>query len=128
MPIVVVDGQRYNVADTRPETIQTAVDLRKKYQASPPSDGSFIGDIGRGIAAGAVSIPQGIVTIPTTGIDLLFNTDITDDVNELFESIKPEVEGTAGQTAQLITQFGVPGLGVAKLGSAAFSKLTKPNS
>ncbi len=126
MPIVVVDGQRYNVADTRPETIQTAVDLRKKYQASPPSDGSFIGDIGRGIAAGAVSIPQGIVTIPTTGIDLLFNTDITDDVNELFESIKPEVEGTAGQTAQLITQFGVPGLGVAKLGSAAFSKLTKP--
>ena len=126
MPIVTVDGQQYNVADTRPETIQAAVDLRKKYRASPPSDSSFIGDIGRGIAAGAVSIPQGIVTIPTTGIDLLFNTDITDDVNELFESIKPEVEGTAGQTAQLITQFGVPGLGVAKLGSAAFSKLTKP--
>ena len=126
MPIVTVDGQQYNVADTRPETIQAAVDLRKKYRASPPSDSSFIGDIGRGIAAGAVSIPQGIVTIPTTGIDLLFNTDITDDVNELFESIKPEVEGTAGQTAQLITQFGVPGLGVAKLGSVAFSKLTKP--
>ena len=125
MPIVTVDGQRYNVADTSPETIQEAVELRTQYQSSPPSDGSFIGDIGRGVAAGVVSIPQGIATIPTTGIDLLFNTDITDDVNELFESIKPDVEGTAGKTAQLITQFGVPGLGLAKLGSVAFSKLTK---
>ena len=79
------------------------------------------GDIGRGIAAGVVSIPQGLATIPTTGIDLLFNTEVTDNVNEFFEGIKPEVEGTAGKTAQMIAQFGIPGLGTA----SALSKLSK---
>ena len=118
MPIVTVNGQRYNVADTDPKTIEKAIAKRKNYKAS--SD-SVIGDIGRGIAAGVVSIPQGLATIPTTGIDLLFDTDVTDDVNEFFDAIKPDVEGAAGKTAQMVAQFGIPGLGVA----SALSKLTK---
>jgi hypothetical protein len=119
MPIVTVDGQQYNVADTNPKTIQEAIEKRKNYKSS--SDSSGIGDIGRGIVAGAVSIPQGLITLPTTGIDLLFDTDVTDDINDFFDAIKPDVEGTAGKTAQMITQFGIPGLGVA----SALSKLTK---
>jgi hypothetical protein len=118
MPIVTVDGKRYNVADTNPKTIEQAIAKRKSIKSS--SD-SVIGDIGRGFVAGAVSIPQGLATLPTTGIDLLFDTDITDDVNEFFEAIKPDVEGAAGKTAQMVTQFGIPGLGVA----SALSKLTK---
>ena len=102
MPIVTVNGQRYNVADTDPKTIEKAIAKRKNYKAS--SD-SVIGDIGRGIAAGVVSIPQGLATIPTTGIDLLFDTDVTDDVNEFFDAIKPDVEGAAGKTAQMVAQL-----------------------
>ena len=80
MPIVTVDGKRYNVADTDPKTIERAVAKRKSIKSS--SD-SVIGDIGRGFVAGAVSIPQGLATLPTTGIDLLFDTDVTDDINFL---------------------------------------------
>ena len=86
MPIVTVDGQQYNVADTNPKTIQEAIEKRKNYKSS--SDSSGIGDIGRGIVAGAVSIPQGLITLPTTGIDLLFDTDVTDDINDFFDAIK----------------------------------------
>mgnify|MGYP003630053908 CR=1 FL=1 len=120
MPIVTVNGQQYNVADTDPQTIEEAVSNRKKSKRSSSSE-SVIGNIGRGFVAGAVSIPQGLATIPTTGIDLLLDTDITDNVNEFFDAIKPDVEGTAGKTAQMITQFGIPGIGVA----SALSKLTK---
>jgi hypothetical protein len=118
MPIVTVDGKRYNVADTNPKTIERAVAKRKSIKSS--SD-SVIGDIGRGVVAGVVSIPQGLATLPTTGIDLLFDTNVTDDINEFFEAIKPDVGGAAGKTAQMVTQFGIPGLGVA----SALSKLTK---
>ena len=121
MPIVTVNGQRYSVDNTDPDTIQKAIDERKRRSFSSNSGSSVVGDIGRGIVAGAVSIPQGIATIPTTGIDLLFDTDVTDDVNDFFDAIKPDVGGTAGKTAQVITQFGIPGLGVA----SALSKLTK---
>ena len=121
MPIVTVNGQRYSVDNTNPDTIQKAIDERKRRSFSSNSSSSVVGDIGRGIAAGAVSIPQGLITLPTTGIDLLFDTDVTDDINDFFDDIKPDVEGTAGKTAQMVTQFGVPGLGVA----SALSKLTK---
>jgi hypothetical protein len=120
MPFITLpDGQEVFVESNDPEEIEKAT-RRFSKRKSRGSD-SVVGDIGRGIAAGVVSIPQGIATIPTTGIDLLFDTDVTDDVNDFFESFKPDVGGTAGQTAQLITQFGIPGIGVA----SALSKMTK---
>ena len=120
MPFITLpDGQEVFVESNDPEEIEKAT-RRFSKRKSRGSD-SVVGDIGRGIAAGVVSIPQGLATIPTTGIDLLFDTDVTDDVNDFFESFKPDVGGTAGQTAQLITQFGIPGIGVA----SALSKLTK---
>jgi len=122
MPIITLNtGERIFVESDDPEEIKKASERATKTGLSRSKSGSGIGDIGRGIAAGVVSIPQGIATIPTTGIDLLFDTDVTDDVNDFFDSIKPDVQGTAGKTAQVITQFGIPGLGVA----SALSKLTK---
>ena len=119
MPFVTLpNGQEVFVESNDPEAIEKA---SKKFVKRKTKSSSAVGDIGRGIAAGVVSIPQGIATIPTTGIDLLFDTDVTDDVNDFFDSIKPDVQGTAGKTAQVITQFGIPGLGVA----SALSKLTK---
>jgi hypothetical protein len=120
MPIVTLDnGQKVFIESDDPEEIKKASEnfIKKKSKKS----GSVVGDIGRGIAAGVVSIPQGLATIPTTGIDLLFDTDVTNDVNEFFDAIKPDVQGTAGKTAQMISQFGIPGVGVA----SALSKLTK---
>ena len=121
MPLIELpDGTNLFVKSNDPKDIEQAkIDFTKKRNTG--SSGSLAGDIGRGIAAGVVSIPQGLVTIPTTGIDLLFNTEVTDNVNEFFEGIKPEVEGTAGKTAQIIAQFGIPGLGTA----SALSKLSK---
>ena len=122
MPYVKLpDGTNIFVESNDPQEIaKKTSEAQRKKNKSRGSD-SVVGDIGRGIAAGVVSIPQGLATIPTTGIDLLFDTDVTDDVNDFFESFKPDVGGTAGQTAQLITQFGIPGIGVA----SALSKLTK---
>ena len=57
MPIVTVNGQRYSVDNTNPDTIQKAIDERKRRSFSSNSSSSVVGDIGRGIAAGAVSIP-----------------------------------------------------------------------
>ena len=121
MPLVVLeDGRRLFVDSNDPKEIEQAKQKSMKRKRTG-SSGSLAGDIGRGIGAGVLSIPQGLVTIPTTGIDLLFNTEVTDNVNEFFEGIKPEVEGTAGKTAQMIAQFGIPGLGTA----SALSKLSK---
>ena len=121
MPLVVLeDGRKLFVDSNDPKEIEKAKQKSMKRKRTG-SSGSLAGDIGRGIAAGVVSIPQGLATIPTTGIDLLFNTEVTDNVNEFFEGIKPEVEGTAGKTAQMIAQFGIPGLGTA----SALSKLSK---
>lgn len=120
MPLIQLpNGTQIFVESDDPEEIKKATE--KAQERSSSSSGSVVGDIGRGIAAGVVSIPQGLATIPTTGIDLLFNTDVTDNVNEFFEAIKPDVGGTAGKTAQMVAQFGIPGLGVA----SSLSKLTK---
>tara|TARA_R110002110_G_scaffold141934_3_gene330024 strand:- start:1458 stop:5408 length:3951 start_codon:yes stop_codon:yes gene_type:complete len=125
MPIVkLIDGTNIFVDSNDPAVIAEAKQKAQKQKTKrlkKRGSGSVVGDIGRGIAAGVVSIPQGIATIPTTGLDLLFNTDVTDDVNEFFEDIKPDVQGTAGKTAQMVAQFGIPGLGVA----SALSKMTK---
>jgi len=120
MPLIKLpNGTQIFVESNDPEEIKKAT--QKAQERSSSDSDSVIGDIGRGIVAGVVSIPQGIATIPTTGLDLLFNTDVTDDVNEFFESIKPDVGGTAGKTAQMVAQFGIPGLGVAR----GLSQLTK---
>ena len=68
MPIVTLDnGQKVFIESDDPEEIKKASEnfIKKKSKKS----GSVVGDIGRGIAAGVVSIPQGLATIPTTGID-----------------------------------------------------------
>ena len=118
MPSINIDGAQLYVDNLDPETIAEA---REQFRRTKLPDSTPIGDIGRGIARGAVSIPQGITTLGTTAYDLMFDENVTRDVNEYFEELKPEVRGTAGKVAQFITQFGVPGLGTAGL----LSKLGK---
>jgi len=121
MPLVKLnDGTEIFVDSNDANDIEEAKQRFTKKR-NTGSSGTLAGDIGRGIGAGIVSIPQGLITIPTTGIDLLFNTEVTNNVNDFFEGIKPEVDSTAGKTAQMIAQFGIPGLGTV----GALSKLSK---
>ena len=120
MPIITLDsGERIFVESNDPEEIKKASERAAK--TGPGGSGSGLGDIGRAVPAAAVSAVQGVATIPTTVVDLLFNTEVTDNVNEFFESIKPDVQGRAGKTVQTVLQFGIPGLGVTK----ALSGLSK---
>jgi hypothetical protein len=118
MPLVQLpNGTQIFVESDDPEEIKKAIEKDKKRSSSGAV--STLGDIGRGFIAGPISAVQGVATIPTTGIDLLFNTEVTDSVNEFFEAIKPDVETTAGKTVQMVTQFGIPGIGVARALSGA---------
>jgi len=61
MPLIELpDGTNLFVKSNDPKDIEQAkIDFTKKRNTG--SSGSLAGDIGRGIAAGVVSIPQGLV-------------------------------------------------------------------
>lgn len=90
-------------------------------------------EIAEGVASGLLAIPQGIAELGAAASDLVFDTDYSQDVTEAFEGIREaagiDPEGTAGEIAEVVAQFVVPGLGAAGLvGKAArlrnLSKLT----
>lgn len=90
-------------------------------------DVSTFTDISKGVASGLLAIPQGIGELGGSVIDLIFDTDTASSVTDTFEKIRQDAdidpEGTAGQIAEALVQFGLPGLGaasaVSKLGAAA---------
>mgnify|MGYP001181741710 CR=1 FL=1 len=115
MPIINVDGVRVFVEEGSPNPEATA---KRKLKSIQGGD-SFLGEVGRGIGAGLVGIPQGITTLGSTIVDGIFDTDLTKSLNQYFEEFKPETNSTAGHIAQYITQFGIPGIGVASAVSKA---------
>ena len=106
MPTVTLpDGTNVFIDSNDPKEIERQKENYRKEKLSRASGSSTLGDIARAFPAAGVSAVQGVATIPTTGIDLLFNTEVTDSVNDFFESVKPEVEGTAGKTVQTVLQL-----------------------
>ena len=63
-------------------------------------------DVGKGIVAGAISIPQGIVELAAIAIDSQLDTDTASAVTDAFEIVKPEVNGLAGEITQDLVAFG----------------------
>mgnify|MGYP005699261321 FL=1 len=114
MPIIKIDGKEVFVPQGTPNPEATA---RRALKSS--SGDSFLGEVGRGVGAGLVGIPQGIATLGSTIVDGVFDTDLTDSLNNYFEEFKPETNSTAGHITQYITQFGIPGIGVASALSKA---------
>ena len=57
------------------------------------------------------------------GVDLVADTDYARDVTTFFDAVRAaggiDPEGAAGEIAEVITQFAVPGLGAASLVSKA---------
>jgi len=82
-------------------------------------------EIAEGVASGLLAIPQGIAELGTSLYDYGFDTDYQRNVTSFFDGIRDaagiDPEGTAGELAEIITQFAVPGLGAA----SAVSKLAK---
>jgi len=95
-------------------------------QSSPPgpeeSEGVFK-EFGEGVISGLTKIPQGILELGATGIDLVAGTDTAGEVTDTFEYIRGGVDpvGFVGKGAEAITQFGIPG-GVAVKGLNAVQK------
>ena len=91
----------------------------------PGEDEGTLSEIGEGIVSGFIGIGQGIGELGASFIDLIGDTDYASDVteaaNELREKLGVDPEGIAGTTAEVLTQFLVPGLGAA----GAVSKVSK---
>ena len=74
-------------------------------------------EIAEGIASGLIAIPQGIAELGASAVDVVFDTDYSRDVTNFAEGLREmagiDPEGTAGEIAEVVTQFVVPGLGAA---------------
>lgn len=74
-------------------------------------------DIGQGIGAGLMNLPQGIAELGALGIDIAFDTNTSQGTTEFFEDAKETLnltpEGTAGKVAEGITTFGTAFIPVA---------------
>jgi len=71
--------------------------------------GGALEDVGRGIGAGVVGIPQGIAELGALGLDLALDTNTAPATTEFFESAKESLgldpETTGGKAAEGITNF-----------------------
>ena len=76
-----------------------------------------MGDIGLGIGAGLMNLPQGIAESGALGMDIIFGTETSRGTTEFFEDAKETLnltpEGTAGKVAEGITTFGTAFIPVA---------------
>lgn len=88
-------------------------------------EGSVIKETGEGIVSGLIAIPQGILELGGSLIDLAIDTDlassVTDSANELRDALGVDPEGMAGKIAEVATQFVIPGIAAA----SAVSKVSK---
>ena len=104
-------------------------DIAAKYASGPgvgqPEEEkeSTFQEIGEGIVSGLIGIPQGIAELGASAVDLVADTDYARDVTDFFEGVRAaggiDPEGAAGEIAEVVTQFAVPGLTAASLVSKA---------
>ena len=95
----------------------------KIRSSSSAKQESTFQEIGEGIASGLLGIPQGIAELGASGFDLVADTNYARDVTDFFEGARAaagiDPEGAAGEIAEVVSQFVVPGLGAASLVSKA---------
>ena len=84
----------------------------------PEKEGT-LQEIGEGIASGLLAIPQGIGELGAAGVDLVTGASTSKAVTNFFEGVRDyagiDPEGTAGELAEVISQYAVPGLGAASV-------------
>jgi hypothetical protein len=111
-------------------TILPSASTTPRYEILPEDDGkqfyddTLLGELGEGIVSGGIGIVEGLAGLGALGVDIVADTDYGDKVTESAEALRDAMgidpEGFVGKGAELVTQFVVPGIGVAaKVGKAA---------
>ena len=97
----------------------------KPEEPKPEESEGVFKEIGEGIISGGIGIGQGIGETVASFYDAIQDTNYASDVtksgNDLRKYLGVDPTGFAGKTAEIVTQFAVPGLGAA----AAVSKFSK---
>jgi hypothetical protein len=104
----------------------------KTFVPSPVDDGkqfyddTYIGELGEGVVSGLIGIGEGLVGLGAAFVDVAADTNYGDQVTEAAEAARDALgldpEGILGKGAEIVTQFVVPGVGVAsKVGKAAMA-------
>jgi len=95
--------------ELRPEQGNPFLALSQQPAKEQPEDRGTLEEIGRGIGAGLVGIPQGIAELGALGADYAFDTNTSGAVTDFFEDAKTRLgldpETTAGKAAEGITNF-----------------------
>ena len=127
------DG-RSHLVDTDDESVAQK-EAREFYKNNPEplqrgaqfgeEDVSVLGDMARGIGAGAIGALEGLATLPAEVMDFTGATEgEAERIRKFYEKFKPTTSTTLGSAAKFITQFALPGgiaskaARVAKLGKA----------
>jgi hypothetical protein len=80
-------------------------------------------EIGEGLISGISKIPQGLLELGASGVDLMADTDLSPDVTNFFNETRQyfgiDPVGTAGTITEVGAQFVVPAFGAASLVSKA---------
>lgn len=98
--------------------------VEQEIQEASPNE-TVAQEFFEGIGSGLIAIPQGILELGASAVDLAADTDyassVTDAANKLREAAGIDPEGLIGKGAEVITQFVIPGLGAA----GAVSKVSR---
>jgi len=74
-----------------------------------------------GVASGALKIPEGVVSLGASLIDMGFDTDAATEVEEFFDKINPFEEvaekSLTGKITEGLVQLGIPGVAGFKIGT-----------
>lgn len=84
-------------------------------------------EIAEGLASGLIGIPQGILELGASAADVVLDTNYAENVTDTFESFRAaagiDPEGAAGEIAEVVGQFVIPGgiaaAGISKIGLLA---------
>ena len=127
-PVQEGPSNEFDLSTIRPvETVEVVPVPAKSVSEEPEYEGA-LQELGEGILSGVIAIPEGIAGLAANGIDLMadtsFSSDVTEGAKNLRDKLGLDPEGFLGKGSEVITQFVIPGLGVASAVSKA-SKLGK---
>ena len=123
MPKYTIDGKSYFFEDEIGQ--DKAEELIAKQKSGDSGESGtyegFFTESFEGAVSGASNIVEGLVTLPTLGVDLIAGTNSTEAVEEWFDETKKnfgiDPEGLAGTVTEALVQFGIPGIGAASAAS-----------
>ncbi len=103
-------------ASTSTPTSTDFASTNRRRELTDENEGT-LQEIGEGIVSGVLAVPQGILELGGSAIDLVADTNYAQNVDDMFAGIRAaggiDPVGTPGEIAEVVTQFVVPGLGVA---------------